>query len=300
MVNVLVTGATGFLGSQIVRLLSKQGFSVIGLKRSSSDLWRILDLLDQVEFFNIDLGNVNELFKKHSIDVVIHTATCYGREGENLSEIIQSNLILPLKILEVGSSYGISAFINADTFYNVKMTLPFGLNHYVRTKTDFIDYASNFSQRTKIKFVNLQIEHMYGPRDSENKFIPQLIQDFLHARQEIKLTGGAQMRDFIFVDDVANAFEILIYNHMEAKDLATHYEVGHGQASSLREFLEKARELCGSDTILRFGALDYRPGEIMSSHANNQTLKELGWAPHYNLDLGLTKTIRFEKARLGI
>jgi nucleoside-diphosphate-sugar epimerase len=300
MAEVLVTGATGFLGIQIVRRLVNKEFSVVGLKRPSSDLWRISDLREQAEFLDIDLSNVNEVFEGRSIDVVIHAATSYGRAGESLSEIVQSNLMLPLKVLEVGIEHGISAFLNADTFYSVQMTLPFGLQNYVRSKSDFVTYGSQLSSKTKIPFVNLQIEHMFGPRDTRGKLIPQLIQAFLHAKPEIELTSGVQMRDFIFVDDVAYAFEVLINNHIKARNLATHYEVGHGKAFSLREFAEKALKLCGADTTLKFGALNQRDGEIMSSHANNHSLKELGWAPNYNLDRGLIETIEFEKSRMEV
>jgi CDP-paratose synthetase len=296
--TVLVTGSTGFLGSSIVRRFIAAGYSVIGLKRSTSDTWRIVDYLDRMEMVDIDQCTVSDIFSRHSIDVVVHAATSYGRSEESLSEIVYANLYLPLKILEAGIVNGITAFLNTDTFYNVQTVLPFGLHNYVRSKKDFIAYAHQLAKKNRVRFLSLRIEHMYGPGDAEGKFLPWLIQTFLQGKSEMALTLGEQKRDLIHVDDVAHAFEILIEKHAGIEVFTASFEVGSGKAILLRELIENIHYLCSAKTILKFGALEYREGEIMSSHADLRALSGLGWKPLIDLESGLEKTIHFEKKRL--
>ena len=298
MTTILITGSTGFLGSSVARRCVSAGYSVVGLKRTTSDTWRIADIVDQIDLVDIDVLSVNDIFSERSIDVIVHAATSYGRSNETLSEILYANIYLPLSILESGIVNGVTAFLNADTFFNVQTVLPFGLHNYVRTKKDFIAYARQMAERSRIHFLSLQIEHMYGSGDSEGKFLPTLIRAFLQDKPEMELTLGEQERDLIHVDDVAHAFEILIERHSEIETLIESFEVGSGKTISLREMVDKAHCLCSADTKLMFGALEYREGEIMSSRADIKPLVELGWKPEIDLDSGLRRMIRFEKKRL--
>ena len=115
--NILLTGGTGFLGSNILKkLVSKKDYNVIVLVRSSSNLYRIQDIKG-FELFYVDdnLDNLNELFGKNSIDTIIHTATEYGRNSKS-SLVFQSNLLFPIKLIEVGLENKLKYFINTDTF----------------------------------------------------------------------------------------------------------------------------------------------------------------------------------------
>lgn len=92
--KVLVTGATGFLGSHLVKVLLKQEHEVIILKRSFSNTWRINDVLSKLISFDLDLCDLELPFKQvKNINAIIHTATCYGRHYESINDILM--LILP-------------------------------------------------------------------------------------------------------------------------------------------------------------------------------------------------------------
>ena len=89
--KILLTGATGFLGSHLTRALVEKKYTVIGLKRRTSDVSRLSDLEKVVTFFDVE-DSLDHLFKSHpNIDMVIHVATNYGNQGEALSEILMAN-----------------------------------------------------------------------------------------------------------------------------------------------------------------------------------------------------------------
>ena len=82
--NILVTGATGYLGSQIVISLVKKGFNVIILKRKSSSLRRFKLVAENIKMYDIENINLSHIIEVNHIDTIIHTATAYGRNGETL------------------------------------------------------------------------------------------------------------------------------------------------------------------------------------------------------------------------
>ena len=98
--RVLLTGATGFLGSHLLEALLNKGHEVVILKRSSSNIYRIQDKIDSIISYNIDLQPLVLAFKEQEIDVVIHTAGRYGRDGCNISRMIESNVIFGARLLD--------------------------------------------------------------------------------------------------------------------------------------------------------------------------------------------------------
>ena len=92
---VIITGATGFLGSTIAKALITGGHRVIALKRSFSDIYRLIDIQSELVFYDIEHLDYVRPFTEHGhIDAVIHTSTCYGRAGETSTQVYQ-RLSLP-------------------------------------------------------------------------------------------------------------------------------------------------------------------------------------------------------------
>ena len=130
---------------------------------------------------------------------------------------------------------------------------------------------------------------MYGPGDDESKFTTYIINSCINNVPVIKLTPGEQKRDFIFIDDVVSAYHILLKNNeMNAFE---EFELGTGEAISIREFVEEVHSITQSRSKLDFSAYPYRENEIMESKANTKKLKANGWEPAITQTEGLKRVI---------
>lgn len=280
--RILLTGATGCLGSCIVRRLLRVGYEVICLKRSFSDMWRVKAIANDMEWVDVDAESIENVFKRHRhIDAVVHMATNYGRNGETAADIMQTNVMFPLEILQWAS------FFHVDVFYNTDTLLGKNISIYSLSKSNFSEWGKWFSEHRDIEFINLRIDHMYGENDATHKFIPYLIDKFKQNVPEIDLTEGNQKRDFIHLDDVVEAYLTV----MEQSKRLSAYDVGSGTLTSIRQLAEMLKKMTGASTRLNFGAIPYRKYEVMEPEVDIAPLRKLGWCPKVSLEDGLKRTV---------
>ncbi len=288
--KILVTGATGFLGSRLVNALLKQGHRVIILKRSFSDTRRLEEALPLVAVYDLDRSPLSDPFRDHGdIDAVLHTATCYGRGGESFSEVCEANLAFPLRLLDAACSHGTARFINTDT------SLERGINAYALSKKQFSEWGKLAAESGRIRFVNVVLEHFYGPGDDVGKFVTHVINSCRQKVPELKLTKGEQERDFVYIDDVVSAYLLLLEGGGGAQPACAEYPLGSGEAVSVRALVEMISRLTGSPTSLNFGALPYRQNEAMRSVADVEALARLGWKASTDLATGIARTIAYQE-----
>jgi nucleoside-diphosphate-sugar epimerase len=112
--------------------------------------------------------------------------------------------------------------------------------------------------------------------------------------EKLDLTEGLQRRSFIYIDDVVNAFKIIIDNTENISNGYSRFEVGSSKSIAIRDLLIKIKnKLPQNNTYLNFGAINYRSNEIMDSNINVLELTKLGWKPQKSLDEGLDLTIKY-------
>jgi nucleoside-diphosphate-sugar epimerase len=289
--KLLLTGATGFLGSNLAKFLLDNGHSVVVLKRSFSNVSRITDIASKLKFYDIDCCQIENVFKEQHIDVVIHTATCYGRNNEPFSLIVDTNIIFTLKLLECAINFNTDTFFNTDTILNKYLDL------YTLSKKQTVEWLKKLASASKIKIVNMRLEYLFGTGDNV-KFIPWLLSQLKQNVSEIKLTKGEQERDFIYVDDVVQAYNVVL-NNVDKLEKWTEFDVGTGNPIPLKNFvLEVDRQYKQkyplNKTKLLFGAIDYRENEIMKITIDVSPLKKLGWTAHYNFSSAIEKLLQEE------
>lgn len=294
--RVLVTGATGFLGSHLVSKILDSGSEVVVINRAESKLHRLKGCLEQLSFYTIsDKETFHNLFNSDkTYDAVIHAATCYGRDNERWSELNHVNVSFPLSLLEQCIEHDVRIFLNIDT------ALEPNVSAYALSKHHFVDWGQMATMdQDSFHFINVRLEHIYGPGDDDRKFVTAIIRKCLENTQQIPLTEGKQKRDFIYIDDAVSAI-IKLLESAESRQISTgfnQYDVGSGCPVSIRSVVELIHHLCDSKSILKFGVLPYRVNECMESSPDIDKIRSIGWKPEISLKTGLISTIEKERHR---
>jgi nucleoside-diphosphate-sugar epimerase len=284
--KVLVTGATGFVGSLLVSRLLQSGREVVAVSRKQD---RALDKRSpNLEW--VSWEQINPIMLA-DVSAIIHLATCYGR-SEPPADVYRANVVAPLELAYAGATAGVRVFVNTGSYFaKAGENYPY-LPDYRASKRLFSEALQRLGQTTPgLRVVEMQLEHPYGPDDPADRFCAQVFDAFIQAKATLECTAGEQVRDFIHVDDVVEAY-LVVLEQTGLLDAWQRFEVGTGEAHTLRSFIESVQRLSGRATQPNFGALAYRPHEIMSSVANNASLRSLGWQPRYPMMQGIAHVLR--------
>lgn len=205
--------------------------------------------------------------------------------------ILECNLFLPLKLFELGGKYGTSCFINTDTILNKR------INNYSLSKSQFRDWLIIYSK--SLVCINVSLEHFYGPYDDETKFVTYIVRSIISSIDSIDLTFGRQKRDFIYIDDVVDAFVLIVNQSANLGVGYYNFEIGTSRSTEIRQFVTLVKHIANnSHTKLNFGALPYRQDETMDINIDSTEIMKLGWEPKFTIEEGLKKTICLEKVNL--
>ena len=258
--NIVVTGANGYLAKNLISKFSHH--TVILLTREN---------------------NTEDFLLNSNPDVIIHTICSYGRKGESISEIYESNLLTGIKLL------GIIQKLNKKvTFINCGTSLEKYTNLYSISKSQLVEFGKFISNDT-LQFINMNLEHFYGP-NATNNFLTFVINECLQ-NNNIPLTIGTQRRDFIFIEDVLDAFSVIVENR-ENVDTFQNIDVGTGIATAVKDVVIRIKEITNSTSNLNFGAIPLRENEVDIMKADINNLKKLGWQPKITLEEGLRKILK--------
>ena len=289
--KILLTGASGFLGSALALHWLKSGHQVALLLRPTSTPDRLcgLDASFDIGRCTTDL-EVDAFVRRIQPEIVVHTACAYGRQGETSLQLFDVNLRLGLLIMQA-----LQCTEQPVSFINTGSALAPEVSPYALSKSQFAQWGRMLATQSsgQLRFINVLLQHMYGPGDDASKFTSHVLHACHRNDHVLKLTAGEQARDFIYIDDVVSAYDTLLTQCMHL-DAVLDIEVGSGVAPSIREFVETAHRLTDSRTELLFGALPYRANEAMHCLANVERMTQLGWHPAFDLNAGLKKTIELE------
>ncbi|HED9273791.1 TPA: CDP-paratose synthase [Salmonella enterica subsp. enterica serovar Enteritidis] len=276
--KILIMGAFGFLGSRLTSYFESR-HTVIGLARKRNNEATINNIIYTTE------NNWIEKIVEFEPNIIINTIACYGRHNEPATALIESNILMPIRVLESISSLD-AVFINCGT------SLPPNTSLYAYTKQKANELAAAIIDKVCGKYIELKLEHFYGAFDGDDKFTSMVIRRCL-SNQPVKLTSGLQQRDFLYIKDLLTAFDCIINNVNNFPKFQS-IEVGSGKAISIREYVETVKNITKSNSIIEFGVVKERANELMYSCADIAELEKIGWKREFSLVDALTEIIEEE------
>ncbi|EDX5615544.1 CDP-paratose synthase [Salmonella enterica subsp. enterica serovar Javiana] len=276
--KILIMGAFGFLGSRLTSYFESR-HTVIGLARKRNNEATINNIIYTTE------NNWIEKIVEFKPNIIINTIACYGRHNEPATALIESNILMPIRVLESISSLD-AVFINCGT------SLPPNTSLYAYTKQKANELAAAIIDKVCGKYIELKLEHFYGAFDGDDKFTSMVIRRCL-SNQPVKLTSGLQQRDFLYIKDLLIAFDCIISNVNNFPKFHS-IEVGSGKAISIREYVETVKNITKSNSIIEFGVVKERANELMYSCADIAELEKIGWKREFSLVDALTEIIEEE------
>lgn len=295
----LITGATGFIGSMLLRKLISIKEDVEIILRENSNTWRINDILKNIQIHYSDLSNLEEL--KSIIDkikptVIYHLAThgAYSYQ-KDANLIIKTNILGTWNLLQACNETEYELFINTGS------SSEYGRKNFAMRENDALEpesyYAvskcaqtllcSNVAKQENKPIINLRPFSVYGPYEEPKRFIPTLLKS-LFLKEEINLVSPEISRDQIFIDDVIEAY--LKIDEMK-KFQGECFNVGTGIQSSIKEVVETAIKVTKVKIKLNWDTMVPRSWDTKNWVADISKVRQLlYWKPKISLEEGIFLT----------
>ena len=301
--RIFITGASGFIGSHVIRALLKNSHTILALVRKGNPAWRLHDI--QGEFDTIQ-GHLNDRDLLHNELVKFHPEACihlawYARPGKYLySENNISCLFESIQLFELLRSAkcrkivmaGTCAEYDTDFGYLTEGTPTNPATPYASAKLSCYLVCQQLANSSDIDFTWGRIFFPFGPQENEGRLVPGAICSIIKNKR-FNVTSGDHVRDFIFIEDVAEAFCMLL-----EKESRGVYNISTGMPITVRTLLESIESLMGHCEFLSFDTAQQRSWDPPFICGSNDKLKKLGWKPRHSINQGLLKTIEYWKERL--
>jgi len=308
--KILITGATGFIGSNAVRKFLQLKADVHVLTRKESNKWRIKDILAGVREHRVNLLDYSALEKvilDIKPDIILHAAIYGGYAFQkDVNKIMQINIIGTANLLNACLKTDFNLFVNTSSSseYGIKDkpmkesdTLE-ALDNYGLSKVAATLYCQAVTMMQNRPVTTLRLFSPYGYYEEPTRLISSVIISCLK-RKNPKVSSQKPVRDFVFIEDVMDAYAKVV----KAADKAAGeiFNIGYGKQYSLEEVVSRIVNLTGNNVKPEWKSLQSRKDEPDVWQANIFKAKDvLGWEPRYNLDQGLDKNIEWFKNNINL
>jgi UDP-glucose 4-epimerase len=299
--TVILTGASGFIGAAVHAELLRRKIRPLVLLRAESDRSRLPQLAPEnvFVFSKLDEAGIAGKLSAHKPDVFIHCAwRGVGGQERNAEFQLAENLPFTRASVELAAATGCRQWVglgsqaeygNANRILDENATTnPTTL--YGQAKLAAGREAFALCAKKNLTAAWLRVFSTYGPGDHPHWMIPHVIREFLSGRAP-QVTKCEQLWDYLFVTDAARAI-------VSAADgnISGMFNLGSGEAPSLKMILEIIRAEIGATVSPAYGAIPYRPDQVMHLQADISKLTSAtDWKPQVSLEAGLRTTVAHEK-----
>lgn len=304
--KILITGATGFIGANLARYFLKNGADISIFIRKTSNKWRIHDILEDTSGYRVDLVDtvkLRRIIKKIKPHIIIHAATYGGYQFQkDTQKIIETNFTGTVNLINACKSIDFELFINtgSSSEYGIKpkpmketdMLEP--VNEYGASKAAATLYCHAVLKKESRPVVTVRLFSPYGYYEEKNRLIPSLILSCLKSKNP-KVSSPNSVRDFVFIEDIMDAYKKVIGNKDNIKGEI--FNIGFGEQHTVGEVAREIVRLTGNRVKPEWGKVNNPRQEPKFWQADiTKTKKLLGWHPEHDLKRGLTKDIDWFKA----
>ncbi len=286
----LVTGGTGFVGSNLCRRLVRDDWKVhlIATPNDSSAL--LDDIRDQLQIHVHDgsADNMSSIMAITKPDVVFHLASLFLSEhaANDIDRLIVSNVLFGTQLLDAMAAHGITRFVNTGTswqHYGNEAYSP--VNLYAATKQAFEDILLYYVEAKGVQAITLKLFDTYGPNDPRPKLF-HLLEKLAYEGTSLAMSPGKQIIDLAHVSDVVAAFEVAAHRLVQTHVVGHEgYAISSDTPMSLQAVVETFERVLGRKLAIEWGGKPYRAREVMTPWDKGQRLP--GWKPAVPLEAGI-------------
>lgn len=306
--KVLVTGATGFVGACLTRRLLGMGHEIHAFVRQTANQWRIADIAPQIVRHDVDLRDahaVEQTLQSIRPDNIFHLATYGGFSfQQDVAAIYAANFQGTVNLVHACQKVGFDRFIHTGS------SSEYGMKTEPMRETDLLeplgDYAVSKAAATLfcrseallkgLPIVTLRIFSPYGPWDDPQRLIPYVISSLLNGSVPA-LSSPASVRDYIFIDDVIEAYLAVMDTPVTAGEI---YNVGSGVQTGIGQVVDRIVSAVDNGITARWGTEPPRRPEPAVWVADSGKLKgHFNWQATTGLEDGLQQTISWMSGHLA-
>lgn len=289
-VPILLTGATGYIGSRLLRRLVQEGREIHIIVRSGSDLSLIEDLSGSVTSHTNDgtTSGMISILEEAQPGTVIHLAAFFLSQHEpgQIMDLLDSNLTFGTQLLEAISQTAPVVFVNTGTFSQHYENHDYSpVNLYAAIKQAFETILQYYAETVPLKAVTLKIGDTYGPGDPRPKVL-NLLLELLRSGGRLDMSPGEQVLDILHVDDIVEAF---MYTAEQLggmrRGTVQSYALSSGELVSLKDLVALFEKAAGKSLDINWGGRPYRERELMKPWDMGNPLP--GWKPTISLGEGI-------------
>jgi nucleoside-diphosphate-sugar epimerase len=292
--KILVTGAGGFIGRNLVPVLLENGYEVTALVRPSSDT----SFVKKINIgFLVDTGSAESLkekLKDKNVGGIIHLASCFRPEhsSKDVGEIAESNISFPLRLLEAATAAGVPWFINTGTVWQHYMNRKYSpVNLYAASKQAFLDISQFYAENSAIIFTTIELGDTFGEDDPRKKVIGLWIESAREGKT-LDMSPGSQFLSLTHVENICDAYLKLsgLLENDGGKILSGKIFRAVGKGMTLKKLSSVFEKVSGKMLAINWGVRPYRKKETMSPFSKGVPVP--GWREKLSIEEGLRRVCR--------
>lgn len=270
--NILITGATGFVGTNLIREMNPL-HTIHALVRPSTDLSKVNT--GRVFVFEDNIDALSTYIKTNGIEGIIHLASLYIAEHkpDQIKDLVLSNVYLGTAVLEASVKANVKWFINTGTIWQNFNVPPLSMeycpvNLYAASKQAFVDMAKYYTETSDLKFCTLKLCDTYGPGDPRKKLYA-LLERIAQTGETLQMSPGEQKLDMIPISQVVSGFCLLAKKMSAGEHTEKEYVLTSGKQLTLKEIAAKYEKEHNVQLHIEWGGRPYRSREVMNPYIGN-------------------------------